>query len=205
MVDPNGPAEVPARDRIRYAVRFVSLIMMFYLQLPPNPAPGRELGIVNPYRVEAAFLRNFAHYVTWPPHAFSESDTPWHIGILGPDPFREILEETFRGRTEQGRPFKIVRGEMLDELPSCHIVFIAFSDAMQRRAALEELKGKPVLTVAEASGFLREGGIIRFKVGDRVSLSVNLDEARASSLSIQTKMLEVSELVIKNGAVHEVR
>jgi hypothetical protein len=67
------------------------------------------------------------------------------------------------------------------------------------------LKDKPVLTVAEASDFLKEGGIIRFQVGDRVSMSVNLDQARTVSLSIQTKMLEVSEQVLENGVVRKAR
>ena len=36
-------------------------------------------------------------------------------------------------------------------------------------------------------------------------MSINLDRARAASLSIQTKMLEVSNNVIENGKVHKVR
>ena len=160
---------------------------------------------MDPYRVEAAFLRNFAHYVTWPSHAFSGNRAPWHIGILGPDPFREFLESTFRGRTEQGRAFKIFRADRLDELPPCQIVFIAYHDAAKRRAILNRLKGQPVLTVGEAPHFLSEGGIIRFHVGIRVSMSVNLDQARNASLSIQTKMLEVSDQVLENGVVRKMR
>ena len=46
---------------------------------------------------------------------------------------------------------------------------------------------------------MQEGGIIRFQVGDRVEMSINLDQARAVSLLIQTKMLEVSIEVLENG------
>jgi hypothetical protein len=204
-VNSDDSAQPPAPIWIRPAVRFAGLILILCLQQQPNLAAGQELVAVNPYKVEAAFLRNFAHYVTWPPHAFSENDTPWHIGILGPDPFRGFLESTFEGRTEQGRAFEIFRADRLDELPPCQILFIAFRDAAKRRAALVKLKDKPVLTVGEASDFLSEGGIIRFQVGDRVSMSVNLDQARYASLSIQTKMLEVSEQVIENGVVRKMR
>ena len=197
--------ETPATGWFRLVIWLTGLLLVLCLWQEPKFAAGRELITVNPYKVEAAFLRNFAHYVTWPAHAFSENDTPWHIGILGPDPFREFLESTFEGRTEQGRSFEIFRADRLDELPPCQILFIAFRDAARRRAILSKLKGKPVLTVGEASDFLSEGGIIRFHVVDRVSMSVNLDQARCASLSIQTKMLEVSEQVIENGVVRKMR
>jgi hypothetical protein len=205
MVNSQNPAGTPARGRIRHVAWLAGLILVLCLGQAPNSTAGHEFVTVDPYRVEAAFLRNFARYVVWPPYAFSEDGTPWHIGILGPDPFRDFLESTFSGRTEQGRPFEIFRADRLDELPRCHIVYIAFHDAAKRRAVLKQLKDKPVLTVAEAPDFLREGGIIRFQVADRVKMSVNLDQARSASLSIQTKMLEVSDQVLENGVVRTVR
>jgi len=159
----------------------------------------------DPIKVKAAFLRNFAHYVTWPTNAFADDRSPWSIGILGSDPFGEVLEKTFKSRTEQGRPFEIFRADTLDKLPSCQIVFVAYKDSAKRRTALTQLKNRPVLTVGDAPEFLQEGGIIRFQVGDRVEMSINLDQARSVSLKIQTKMLEVSHEVLENGAVHKRR
>jgi hypothetical protein len=204
-VNSDDSAKPPVPIWMRCVLWLAGFILVLCLRQQPNPAAGQELVTVNPYKVEAAFLRNFAHYVTWPPHAFSEDSAPWHVGILGQDPFRGFLESTFEGRTEQGRSFEIFRADRLDELPTCQILFIAFHDAAKRRAILAKLKDKPVLTVGEASDFLSEGGIIRFHVGDRVSMSVNLDQARYASLSIQTKMLEVSEQVLENGVVRKMR
>lgn len=205
MPDSDCPAKGSAPGWGRHAVRLVWLVLVLCLPLHSKPTEVQESVAVDPYRVEAAFLRNFARYVTWPPHAFRENGTPWHVGILGPDPFQEFLESTFRGRTEKGRSFEVFRADSLDELPPCHIVFIAFRDAARRQAALSKLKDKPVLTVGESTDFLREGGIIRFQVGKRVRMSVNLDQARFASLGIQTKMLEVADQVIENGEVRKVR
>ena len=155
----------------------------------------------SPNKVKAAFLRNFTHYVTWPANVFPDERSPWRICILGNDPFGDILDKTFAGRLEQGRPFQILRTETLNELPRCQIVYIAYKDAVKRRAALAELKKLPVLTVSDAPDFLQEGGIIQFQVGDRVEMSINLDQARSVSLVIQTKMLEVSRDVVENGVV----
>jgi hypothetical protein len=178
--------------------------LLFLLQLPGSAA-GQELETGNPNKVEAAFLRNFARYVTWPADAFADNRSPWRICILGSDPFGEVLEKTFKGRTEQGRPFEIFRAETLDELPPCQIIFVAYKDAAKRRAALAGLKNRPVLTVGDAPGFLREGGIIRFQVSDRVEMGVNLDQARSVSLKIQTKMLEVTHEVVENGTLRRRR
>jgi hypothetical protein len=180
----------------------IALLWMLHL---PGLVASQELALANPNRVKAAFLRNFAHYVGWPADAFPNSSTPWHICVLGPDPFGDILETSLKGRTEQGRSFEVFRAETLDQLPSCQMVFLAYKDDARRRAVLDKLKNKPVLTVGDAPEFLREGGTIRFEVDDRVRLSINLDQARIAALTIQTRMLEVSSEVLDNGVVRRMR
>jgi hypothetical protein len=178
--------------------------LMIMLQWPTAVA-SQESAPVEPDKVKAAFLRNFAHYVTWPENTFADAHSPWRICILGKEPFVQILDKTLTGRTEQGRTFEILRIETLDELPACQIVYISFDDPSRRRAALAALKDQPVLTVGDAREFLREGGMIRFQTGERVELSINLDRTQAASLQIQTKMLEVSHEVLQNGVLRPLR
>lgn len=186
----------------RFSRWIIVLVLMLYL---PGLNAGQELLTETPNKVEAAFLRNFAHYVTWPPDVFADDHTPWCIGILGNDPFGDVLDKTLAGRTEQGRSFEVLRADSPNELPKCQIVFVAYQDAAKRRAALATLKNLPVLTVSDAPEFLQEGGIIQFHVGDRVEMSINLDQSRSASLTIQTKMLEVSREVVENGEVRRWR
>ena len=187
---------------IYFIGRAVVLLLMVSL---PSLSTGQPPLTESPNKVEAAFLRNFAHYVTWPPSAFAGDRSPWLICILGSDPFGEILDNTLAGRAEQGRSFEIVRADTLNELPNCQIVFVAHQDAAKRRAALAALKNLPALTVGDAPEFLQEGGIIQFHVGDRVEMSINLDRSRSASLTIQTKMLEVSREIVENGEVRRWR
>ena len=179
--------------------------IVFALLLLPSLMTARQLEMDNPYTVEAAFLRNFAHYVTWPREAFSENPLQWHICILGRDPFGSILDEIVAVRAEQGRSFVIFRADKLEDLPQCQIIYIAYTNVQLRRATLAVLKDKPVLTVSEAKDFLTEGGVLRFQVSDRVGMSINLDQARRSMLQIQTKMLEVSNEILENGVVRRMR
>lgn len=160
---------------------------------------------VKPPRVEAAFLRNFAHYINWPEQAFANDRSPWRVCVLGDDPFGDVLDDTLKGRTEQGRNFEIVRMDQLSELSSCQIVFVAYRGSASRRTVLAELQNRPVLTVGDAPEFLQEGGMIRFQVSDRVEFGVNLDRARLASLKIPTRMLEVAHEVVENGVARRRR
>lgn len=160
---------------------------------------------ITPSHVKAAFVRNFARYVIWPAEAFSDARTPFRIGVVGEDPFGDVLDRTLRGRVEQDRAFEVYRSRTLAGLPPCHIVVVAIADPERRRAALQALRKGPVLTVGDAPEFLREGGVVRFEVGERVLLSVNLDAARGAGLRIPSKVLEVSHEVLENGVLRRVR
>jgi hypothetical protein len=59
--------------------------------------------------------------------------------------------------------------------------------------------------VGDAPEFLDEGGIVRLVARERIEMSINLDQARAASLSIPTKMLEVSREVLENGTLRGAR
>lgn len=177
------------------------LLLLFCLPALAADEPARA----SLPKVEAAFLRNFAHYIDWPASAFASDHSPWRICVLGKDPFGGILEDTFRGRTEQGRAFEIVRAETSAALDACQMVYVSYQGSERRRAALAELTNRPVLTVGDAPDFLQEGGMIRFQVSDHVEFGINLDRTRSASLKVQTKMLEVAHEVLENGTVRRRR
>ena len=137
--------------------------------------------------------------------AFASEHSPWIVCVLGNGHFGSALESTFQGRTEQGRTFEVVRAGRLDQLPACQIVFVDLPVAAERRAALTQLKNHPVLTVGRAPEFLDEGGVIRLLAGERIEMSINLDQARAAALTIPSTMLEVSREVMENGTLRRWR
>jgi len=59
--------------------------------------------------------------------------------------------------------------------------------------------------VGHGAEFLDEGGIIRLTAGERIEMSINLDQARAVALTIPSKMLEVSREVVDNGVLRRLR
>ena len=201
--DKTGPRARPASRREGRPWLAAALLAAVSGLTAAAAAPNAVVSSVE--RVEAAYLRNFARYVSWPEHAFADERSPWSVCILGGNRFDGVLEQTLHGRTEQGRPFEVTRAPTLAALPRCHIVFVDLDSAAGRRAALDALSQRPVLTVGDAPEFLREGGIVRFQVGQHVEMSINLDRARALSLKIPAKMLEVARDVLDNGALRRLR
>ena len=88
------------------------LILLF------SAAVGRA-GPLAEYRVKAVFLFNFAQFVEWPPQAFRGPETPFVIGILGNDPFGDVLDEIVRGERVGARPFEVRRYRELSDMEGC--------------------------------------------------------------------------------------
>src|ERR1700747_2209499 len=97
---------------------------------------GSALGLVPPsglaaqaarpseYQVKAVFLFNFAQFVDWPPEAVADSQAPLVIGVLGGDPFGDLLDATIRGEHRGARSFVVRRYQHVEDIKSCDILFI---------------------------------------------------------------------------------
>src|SRR2546422_11461082 len=74
-------------------------------------------------QVKAVFLFNFAQFVDWPPEAVPDSQAPLVIGILGGDPFGDLLDATVRGEHRGARPFVVHRYQRVEDITRCDILF----------------------------------------------------------------------------------
>jgi len=166
---------------------------------------GRELAAqavrASEYQVKAVFLFNFAQFVDWPAEAFPAADTPVVICVLGNDPFGPALDQTVRDERLGGRPFQVRRYQSVDEIKTCHILFISRSEGDRPQAILTGLKQRPILTVSDADRFAERGGMIRFVTDrNRIRLQLNLAATEAAHLTISSKLLRVAEIIRRTGS-----
>ncbi len=148
------------------------------------------------YEVKAAFLLNFAQYIEWPPAVFPTPAAPIIIGILGDDPFGNVLDQTVRDETFKNRPFAIHRSRQVDHLKHCHLIFISKSERGRLAHIFASLAGRHCLTVGETDRFAHNGGVINFRLqGANVRFEINLDAARRSGLTISSKLLRLAIIV----------
>jgi hypothetical protein len=148
------------------------------------------------YQIKAVFLFNFAQFVSWPASAFPDAESPFVIGVLGKDPFAGALDEAVRGEKLKGRSFVIEHYNRAEEIKSCHILFVSRSEVARLPAILSALKGRSILTVSDADGFVEHGGIIRFVTEqNKVRFRINLDAAKAADLVLSSKLLRPADVV----------
>jgi hypothetical protein len=177
----------------RGASRFVFITVV--LLLVGRPAAAQAVRAAAS-QVEAVFLFNFAQFVDWPSEAFPDSEAPLIIGILGDDPFGPFLEETVRGETVRGRPVEIRRYRGIEEIKTCHILFVSRVEMDRLADMLAALKDRPVLAVSDGDDFAQRGGMIQFVIErNRIRLRINLEAAQAAKLTISSKLLRSAELV----------
>lgn len=148
------------------------------------------------YKVKAAFLFNFTQFVEWPSQSFSTDNSPFVIGVLGTDPFGNSLEELVSGETIKNHPIVIQHFNSLEEIGNCHILFVNLQDKNKLQSIPEKLKGKNILTVSDANGFSKLGGMIRlYTKNDKINIQVNLEATKAENLIVSSKLLKLAEIV----------
>jgi hypothetical protein len=199
---PAGPAlptrRLPPRGESTRAIRRAAAAVILAMLLP---AVGR--GAVQPqrtaaqeYDLKAAFLFNFAQFVEWPAEAFAQGDTPIVIGILGDDPFGNSLDEIVEGETIRNHPLVVRRYHSIEQVDTCHILFISSSNEGHLEHVLKTLGRRSILTVGETKDFTSHSGMIGFEVSQRhLRLRINLGAAQDARLTISSKLLRQAEIV----------
>jgi len=156
------------------------------------------------YKVKAAFLYNFARFVEWPAEKFPQPASPIIIGVVGEDPFGNILDETVKGKTINGRAVVVRRFAPGDDLSECHLLFISRSLQDSLDSILARLKSKSVLTVGETGQFAHRGGMIDLLiVDDCVKCEINLDTTEQAGLKVSSKLSSVARVIKSETPNHD--
>jgi hypothetical protein len=189
---------VTSRFRLPFAAVQAAARLLTLLALC---APGATLaGPASEYQVKAVFVFNFSQFVSWPPEAFDASGAPLVIGVLGRDPFGPDLDAVVAGEHVGTRPLVVRRYHDVAEVRSCHILFIARSEAPQLDAVLKSLRGRGILTVSDIEDAARRGVMIDFVTeNSRIRLQINESVARSSGLTISSKLLRPAQIVDSQG------
>ena len=159
------------------------------MQAQPDFAPE--------YNVKAALLTKFARYTEWPANTFSGNSDPIIIGVVGEDPFGQVLPETARQQTGP-RPLLVRHLTNPVEAADCQVVFISRAESEHEAAWLGALKGKPIVTVGDSGQTLERGGTLEFKlVEGRVRFDASWPAMQQAGLKFSADMLQFAHKVFK--------
>jgi len=145
------------------------------------------------YQVKAAFLYNFAKFVEWPPEAFADTNSPMVLGILGKNVFGSDLGKTIHDRKVNNHPFQFKNFASAAEATNCHILFISSSEKDNFAKIIASLHNASILTVSEADGFMKAGGMINFTFeGTKIRFEISDEAAKKAGLKISSKLLSLA-------------
>jgi hypothetical protein len=169
------------RRSITFWLGFICCLGVLF---PAKAAPSRENAI------KAVFLYHCTHFVEWPSQAFEDSKSPIIIGMLAPESFCELVEETVKGEQVKGRNIVVVRYRDVEDIDKCHILYIGNQSEVERGMA----RGK-YLTVSDTENFINRGGMIQLGIErNRLQVRINQRAAKAEGLSISSKLLRLSQV-----------
>lgn len=186
---------LPTSHERKGAGRKFAWIFLLVVGCAMTAAPARAQSTPLPeYTVKAALLFNFAKYADWPPEAFSKPDDPIVIGVLGDDPFGDVLDRVVRGRVVNGHPFVVRRASGTADLKGAHLVFISAAEpqAVQECAVLE---GFHVLTVGDTAQMAAFSSFNFAVENDKVVFMVDLSRATRAGVKISSKLLSLAKVV----------
>ena len=146
--------------------------------------------------LKSAFLYKFVHYAEWPADALGGAEDPISLCVLDHDEIAQVLEDAVRGRTSHDRPVVVRNLAKSGDAAGCHLLFVGFSERSQIDRVLTSVADAPTLTVGDAEGFSRRGGIINFtRSGSRLGFEINRGAARRAGLALSSQLLKLSKLV----------
>jgi hypothetical protein len=149
------------------------------------------------YQLKAVFLWRLAQFTEWPRDAFESADSPIVICLLGDNPFGDALDAAVRGETAHGRNLAVRHHRSVEQIRSCHILYITGAGPRQARDMSAALAGRSVLTVSDDDGLPSSyQTIVRFITEqNKIRLRVNLRNAAAARLVLDSRLLRAAEIV----------
>ena len=144
--------------------------------------------------LKSAFLYKFIHYAEWPVEALGEPGDPIALCVIGHDEVAQVLEEAVRGRSGHDRPLVVRRLASPDATAGCHMLFVGSVQDAEIERVLARVASQATLTVGDAEGFARRGGIINFtRSGSRLGFEINRGAAQRAGLQLSSQLLKLSK------------
>lgn len=169
----------------------MALCVMSGLAVPAAAQVSKE------YQLKAVFLWRLAQFTEWPSTAFESGDSPIAICVLGDNPFGDALEAAVRGETAHGRKLVIRHHRGIEQLRSCHILYVSGLGPRTAKDLATVVTGRSVLTVGDADGLPSSyESIVRFiSEQNRIKLRINVKNATAARLVFDPRLLRAAEIV----------
>jgi hypothetical protein len=184
-----------------FFLKLIAIILTLFICVAPCMAADDET-ILNEYLVKAAFIYNFAKFVEWPPCDTGNcSENKLVVGLYGGGNLAGSVGEamnTIAGKTVGNRVISVRYISDPADISNCQIVYLFSAESKNVKAALDMMKGHPILSVSDMNDFAYSGGMIELmKVGAKLRFAINRRAALDSSIRISSQLLKLARYVVE--------
>ncbi len=152
-------------------------------------------------QVRAQFIYNFANFVEWPKDAFAAPTAEIKVCLFGEVDFAPYLY-AFADTLIGSRPLKIQRTNEIAEIRAgCHILYVGQDERVKLPTFWQQIHYIYVLSIGDRQGFADKGGIINILRGqDKMQFEVNIENALANGLFLDSDLLALARVIKRNTA-----
>ena len=173
--------------------RYFAGLFMLAITVASGRAVAADVDEAAKYKLQSVYLYNFISAVEWPKLVYSSDEKNIDLCIIGADKLGKVMDEVAAKALTRGVRINIRRGITPETTEGCNIAYIS----SETSEVLAKLQNKPILTVSEAPGFTKDGGVIEFTLqGSNVRFGINNHVAKAHGLKINPQLLEAALEVI---------
>jgi len=157
---------------------------------PLTKKPEREMTL------KASFLLNLTKFIYWPKkRLLLNKRESLVLCFPGEDPFNEILE-TARKESLLKMNLEIKKFVPDNQMKECNILFLTVKEDRRLNEILAEIKGYPVVTVADTDGFAYRGAMVNFVIVDnKIRFKVNRQSLESNPIKLSSEILDLSIMV----------
>lgn len=175
----------------KYAKALATPILALLIALHPFAAFTK---VVTEYQLKAAFLYNFAHFVSFPDQ--QDKSGPFTFCIFESTLFKQALLATIENQYVNERPIRLLQLESDQSALTCQIIYFPDSEKQRFKNLFPLLQGKPILTVSSIKNFASNGGMIEFvRDNNKIRLYINNENAKAAGLTVKANLLSIATIV----------
>lgn len=180
---------VPTRRRL---LRLFLLWLLWMAGWPQLPSAAE---VVQEYQLKAAFLVNFAKFITWPEEVLPADQGEFILCVAGADPFGAALAGVEK-KTIGGRAIRVVHAGSLKQTPDCQMLFVSRSEKDNLDLLAANLARKAVVTVSDIPHFIKAGGHIQLVTsGSRLTFLINHTAMKEQGLQADASLLNLAATV----------
>lgn len=149
-------------------------------------------------QLQAAFVFQFANYVTWAP---SDVRKEFVITVVGRnDALVQELNRLSESKKVQVKNVRVTTAESSSAIKSSDIILMTSNRIEVLRAVLAKSKGSGALVVSFAPDFAKHGAMINFFFEEsRLKFEINQEALKREGLQAASQLLNLAKLVKDEG------